>query len=143
MLQAAFASFQPKTRLEQQLAELNVSSYTSPTSPYPAPPPPQSYHSPTAAPGAPGYHPLANVPPPPAPSLPPAPGQPVSGGYSPAMYGGGAQRSKRAPPPVADKPQMPDKVMTMAAKSGSDKKPFSYAPDVGSLAEQRDKVRRK
>ena len=52
-------------------------------------------------------------------------------------------RQKRTPPPVAEKPQMPDKVVNMAAKSGSDKKPFSYAPDVGSLTEQRDKVRRK
>ena len=40
-------------------------------------------------------------------------------------------------------PVMPDAVLNMAAKVGSDKKPFAYIADVNDIRQQRDKVRRK
>lgn len=40
-------------------------------------------------------------------------------------------------------PVMPDAVINMAAKVGSDKKPFAYIADVNDIRQQRDRVRRK
>jgi len=39
-------------------------------------------------------------------------------------------------------PAMPDAVINMAAKVGSDKKPFAYI-DINDIRQQRDRVRRK
>jgi len=40
-------------------------------------------------------------------------------------------------------PAVPDAVINMAAKVGSDKKPFAYVADVNDIRQQRDRVRRK
>lgn len=40
-------------------------------------------------------------------------------------------------------PAMPDAVLNMASKVGSDKKPFAYVADVNDIRQQRDRVRRK
>lgn len=39
--------------------------------------------------------------------------------------------------------RIPDAVLNMAAKGGSDKKPFSYVADVNDIKEHRDRVRKK
>jgi len=40
-------------------------------------------------------------------------------------------------------PPVPDAVINMAAKVGSDKKPFAYVADVNDIRQQRERVRRK
>jgi len=40
-------------------------------------------------------------------------------------------------------PVIPDAIINMAAKVGSDKKPFAYVADVNDIRQQRDRVRRK
>jgi len=40
-------------------------------------------------------------------------------------------------------PEVPDAVINMAAKVGSDKKPFAYIADVNDIRQQRERVRRK
>jgi len=40
-------------------------------------------------------------------------------------------------------PVVPDAVINMAAKVGSDKKPFAYVADMNDIRQQRDRVRRK
>ena len=40
-------------------------------------------------------------------------------------------------------PPVPDAVINVAAKVGSDKKPFAYIADVNDIRQQRDRVRRK
>lgn len=59
---------------------------------------------------------------------------PVSGPTSPGSY---TQVQK------PQQPQMPDAVLNMAARGPPEKKPWSYAPDMSTLQEQREKVRRK
>ena len=60
---------------------------------------------------------------------------PLSDPASPGSYSDG-QRSQ-------SETAMPDAVLNMAAKGPPEKKPWSYAPDMSTLKEQREKVRRK
>ena len=45
--------------------------------------------------------------------------------------------------PQQQQPAVPDAVINMAAKAGSDKKPFAYIADVNDIRQQRDRVRRR
>ena len=76
-----------------------------------------SYSNSGAPPGAPDIH------------------SPLSGPASPGSYSD-SQKSQ-------SQTAMPDAVLNMAAKGPPEKKPWSYAPDMSTLKEQREKVRRK
>ncbi len=70
----------------------------------------------------------------------PGPTSPMSPGISP---GGPPQRAPPLPKPAPQQHVMPDAVLNMAARGAPDKKPWSYAPDINTIKEQRDKVRRR
>ncbi|KAK2158690.1 hypothetical protein LSH36_165g01052 [Paralvinella palmiformis] len=114
--QANTETHQP-TRLEQQISNMSVGSDYGRQNSYPSPPVPQS---PSHPPGAPA---------------PPAPGPYYGAPKAPA--------SPITPPAPRPQPVIPDAVLNMAAKGEPDKKPWSYAPDMESIKEQRDKVRRR
>jgi len=109
--------FHQPTRLEQQISNMSVGSDYGRQNSYPSPPVPQS---PSHPPGAPA---------------PPAPGPYYGAPKAPA--------SPITPPAPRPQPVIPDAVLNMAAKGEPDKKPWSYAPDMESIKEQRDKVRRR
>ena len=60
---------------------------------------------------------------------------PLSGPTSPGSY----SHSQKPQAPTA----MPDAVLNMAAKGPPEKKPWSYAPDMNTIQQQREKVRRR
>lgn len=48
--------------------------------------------------------------------------------------------------PVPDpkvQPKIPDAILNMATKGGPEKKPWSYAPDLDVIKQQREKVRKR
>ena len=133
--------------------EMNYGSQpTTPVSPYT--PSTRGYQSPGSATAhqnysphsqnSPGYHPLSNIPPPP-------PQQSMHNHYSPLSPTSQPQQhspfqqhhQQKMSPKVPEKPAIPDAVLNMAAKGGSDKKPFAYAADMDEIKQHRDKVRRK
>lgn len=124
--------FQWSTRLDEQLARMSMNS----DAPY------------SGGSGGP-YSPSAGF----RPQFPQSPVSPVSSG-SPSFYTNstgppGAPGHSGPTSPGSDKTPssqgaaMPDAVLNMAAKGPPEKKPWSYAPDVSTLKEMREKVRRK
>ena len=133
--------FQWSTKLDEQLASMNMNDGpysggsggpyspsdghglgpqfpTTPSSPYNRQTSyGSSYSNSGAPPGAPDIH------------------SPLSGPASPGSYSD-SQKSQ-------SQTAMPDAVLNMAAKGPPEKKPWSYAPDMSTLKEQREKVRRK
>ncbi len=82
------------------------------------------------------------------PSGPTSPGSYTSPGYSSPGYSSPLSFHKDSPGSSLTKthqPQtaMPDAVLNMAAKGPPEKKPWAYAPDMSTLKEQREKVRRR
>ena len=62
--------------------------------------------------------------------------EPSTSASSPPRHPGQQQQQQSGP-------VVPDAVINMAAKVGSDKKPFAYIADVNDIRQQRDRVRRK
>ena len=73
----------------------------------------------------------------------PTPTSPYSP-YSPAQGSSGSPSYPTSNKvPARDQQQVPDAIVNMASKGSPDKKPWAYAPDMNSIQQQREKVRRR
>ena len=108
------------TKLDQQLSNMSVNNYTN-NYPFGGGQTGPQYKSPTHPPGAPGY------------------GRQQSWGQP--TIGQRPESPETTPHTSGEQQRMPDAILNMAAKGEQDKKPFSYAPDMSSIVEQRNKVR--
>ena len=129
-------SFQFANRLEEQLSNMSTNNYQQPNYNYDTD---SSYNSPPA-PGAPGPYKAPGS----------APGSTPTSPYSP-YPAGNTSNVPQAPPmpvpgakvPARDQQQVPDAILNMASKGSPDKKPWAYAPDMNSIQQQRERVRRR
>lgn len=142
----------PATRLEQQIANMNVggSGASYPFASSEAPPPPGAPgHTYSSSPIQPPWSPQStssapSYPSPPPPLAPSSYQSPPISSFSTNQnhYGSpsGTQSPKMSP---QTPPPMPDAVLNMAARGPPEKKPWAYAPDMSSIQQQREKVRKK
>ena len=107
---------------------MRVNNYQHPTYSYEND---SSYNSPPA-PGAPGPFNTQQAPGSNAGSTPTSP-------YN--SYPAGTPQKKSIP--ARDQTQVPDAILNMASKGSPDKKPWAYAPDMNSIQQQRERVRRR